>query len=147
MTKLKVKKLRTNVTLPEKAHATDAAFDLRASTITYDFLKGQIKVGTGIAVQPEPGYYCEVFPRSSVSKMKLQLANSVGIIDPDYTGEIILVFDYLSDGYNTMFGLIEEGDRIGQLIVKKLEPIELEEVTELDATKRSDGGFGSTGVK
>lgn len=144
MATFKVKKLRANSVIPTKAHDNDTGYDLYASEINLNFLKNQITVKTGIAVQPEPGYYCELYPRSSVCKHKLQLANSVGIVDESYTGELIMVFDFIGDG--VLVDILNIGDRVGQLVVRKRETAEFEEVTELDTTKRGDGGFGSTGA-
>ena len=144
MVNIKVKKLVDNATLPVKAHGTDAGYDLTAASVESDFLHNQIKVHTGIAIQPEPGYYCEIFPRSSVYKKQLELANSVAIIDSGYTGEIILVFDNI--GNTILHSKIEKGERIAQLIVRKQEDAVFEEVTVLDTTSRGEGGFGSTGV-
>jgi dUTP pyrophosphatase len=141
----KIKFTRPNATVPQKAHKLDAGYDLTAAAVEYNFLKNQVRVFTGISVTPPEGYYFEVFPRSSVSKLKLQLANSVGIIDPEYTGEIMLVFDYIGiEGQ--MRDLVSAGDRVAQLVLKKLEETEFHEVDELNTTSRGEGGFGSTGV-
>ena len=76
--------LESNSNLPEKAHETDACADLTATSITLD--KDYIEYGTGLKMLPPKGYFGLVFPRSSVSKYDLVLANSVGMID-EYTGE------------------------------------------------------------
>lgn len=145
MARIRIKKLRANSILPTKAFDTDVGYDLYASTIKHDFLHGQIVIGTGVAIQPESGYYVELMPRSSIHKYKLQLANSIGVIDPTYTGELILVFDYLGEG--KLIDILSEGDRVAQLVVRKQHTAEFEEVKELSMTLREDGGFGSTGVK
>jgi dUTP pyrophosphatase len=140
--KLKVKKLTPGAHLPIKAHATDAGFDLTAISeiVANEKDHGYLEYGTGIAVTPEKGYYCQVVPRSSVSKTGLWLANSIGIIDPDYTGEIKIRFKWVpgTKRYNI-------GDKIAQLIVLPLPQVELEEVNELQQTDRGSDGFGSTG--
>ena len=83
-----------------------------------------------------------VFPRSSVRKYDLSLANCVGVIDSGYRGEIILTF-------NKSMGLdsfkYKVGDRIGQLLIIPYPTIKLIEVEELSVTERNDGGHGHTG--
>ena len=155
MNKLKVRRLLETAKLPYRAHADDTGYDICATQVVDTNM--QVIVHTGISVQPESGYYVEVVPRSSISKKRLQLANSLGIIDAGYTGEIILVFnklplvDYLghvymppSDPFNHG---VTEGEKIAQLIIRRREDVEIVEVNGLEETKRSDAGFGSTGVK
>lgn len=86
---IRFKKLDEKAVVPSKAHKDDSGFDLTFITIK-KVVGDVIYFGTGIAVQPEPGYYFDVVPRSSISKWPLSMANSVGIIDRDYTGEIII---------------------------------------------------------
>jgi dUTP pyrophosphatase len=135
---LKVKKLRDNAELPNRSKVGDAGYDLTASTV--EDLGDRIKVGTGVAVQPAAGWYCEVYSRSSNVKKGVMLMNSVGIIDNGYTGEIFCVFTKTRPDAN-----INVGDRIAQLIPKQYARVELEMVEELDDTQRGAGGFGSTG--
>ena len=109
------------------------------------------------------------FPRSSVSKYNLVLANCIGLIDADYRGEILLRFKYIwqpedysiypylsNDGsplYNYIVGkpniekLYKKGDKVCQLKITRVEDVEFVLVNELDSTDRDDGGFGSTDVK
>jgi dUTPase len=140
----------------------------------------QYKTNLKVAVQKEEksltGFSVELidydilaFPRSSVSKYNLQLANSIGLIDADYRGELLLRFNYLwqpedynvytyesGDGsplYNYIGGklntnkIYKKGDKICQLKVTKVENVSFELVNELDSTNRGDGGFGSTDNK
>ena len=85
------------------------------------------------------GYY--LYPRSSISKTPLMMANSVGIIDYGYRGNI------MAKVYNTsdQTYVVKEGERLFQLCMPSLEPFNVEFVTELDSTERGTGGFGSTG--
>ena len=100
------------------------------------------------------------FPRSSVSKYNLVLANCIGLIDADYRGEVLLRFKYiwqpedyrirtdnLLEGHVNFNKLYNKGDKVCQLKVTKVEYVEFILVDELDATNRGDGGFGSTDVR
>ena len=100
------------------------------------------------------------FPRSSVSKYNLVLANCIGLIDADYRGEVLLRFKYqwqpedykirtdnLIEGNVNYNKLYNKGDKVCQLKVTKVENVEFVLVDELDATNRGEGGFGSTDVK
>jgi dUTP pyrophosphatase len=100
------------------------------------------------------------FPRSSVSKYNLVLANCIGLIDADYRGEVLLRFKYiwqpedykirtdnLFEGNVNFTKLYNKGDKVCQLKVTKVENVEFVLVDELDSTTRGDGGFGSTDTK
>lgn len=96
----------------------------------------------GVRIKPPSGYYTELIPRSSVSKTYQVMANSVGIIDPDYRGELALVMykiPFLSKLYKV-------GERAAQLILK-VKTSTVFVPNTLDSTKRGEGGFGSTGKK
>jgi dUTPase len=99
------------------------------------------------------------FPRSSISKYNLVLANCIGLIDADYRGEVLLRFKYIWQpedlniftekivgSYNTD-KIYKKGDKVCQLKVTKVENVEFVLVNELDTTDRGDGGFGSTDSK
>ena len=87
--KIKIKLLDDSAVVPSLAHETDSGYDL--TFIGIDSIYGDvIKFKTGISIQPPKNYYFEVYPRSSISKFPLAMANSVGIIDNGYTGEIIV---------------------------------------------------------
>ena len=103
-------------------------------------------VKTGLFVKIPEGYEIQVRPRSGLSaKSKLRIANSPGTIDSDYLGEIGIIIDNISDIYHH---LIKKGERIAQLVLKKVEQIEWEEVEEFsETTERNTGGFGSTNIQ
>jgi len=103
--------------------------------------RSTVKVSLGIAVAPDQkhGYY--LYPRSSISKTQLRLANSVGIIDAGYRGEICAMVDNITDTE----AQITKGQRLFQLCAPDLKPIIIEFVDNLDDTERGTGGFGSTG--
>lgn len=154
MARIKIKRLTKTAKVPSRAFVTDTGYDLYADNVEFMANPAQLKVHTGIAVQPEPGYYVEIYPRSSICKKYLQLANSVGIIDETYTGEIVLNFNMLPSYVDNLgnAGLrypasasISIGEKIAQLVVRKRIDADFIDVDSLDWTARGEGGFGSTG--
>jgi len=143
---LRVQRHYPGMPLPARAHASDAGFDLTAMEVE-PLRPGVFSFDTGIAVQVEAGYYCEVVPRSSIVKGDFLQANSVGVIDPDYRGRIRVVLRYV--GMAADGGAAEAralvGSRIAQLLVRRVEPVVIEAVESLEETPRGAGGFGSTG--
>ena len=131
---------------PRRMHATDAGADL-FSVLTVDIYPGEQKmVDTGVAVQIPEGFVGLVYNRSSQGKVGVQLANSVGVIDADYRGNIkVLLKNTGDDPY-----FIKQYDtRIAQLVIA---PVVLAEFgdfagseAEWNDTVRGTGGFGSTG--
>ena len=140
--KVRIKRLSENAVIPTYANPGDAGLDLVATYVKVeDHNKyGFFEYGTGLAVEIPEGYIGLIFPRSSISKTGMMLANAVGVIDSSYRGEIKLRFKYIS-GTNSY----EVGDRVAQLIILPYPIVEFEEVQELSETQRSSGGFGSTG--
>ena len=136
--KVNVKRLHPEAVVPSYNIDGDAGIDLTATTRTEQ--REYIEYGTGLAIKIPEGHAGLLFPRSSISKMALTLANSVGVIDSNYRGEVKLRFKdaMLGRTYNI-------GDRIGQLLILPYPKIELTEVEELSNTDRGNGGFGSTG--
>ena len=130
--------------LPSRAHATDAGLDLVAMAVE-PVRPGVFRVDTGVSVEPPPGYFCEVVPRSSIFKTDFMQANSVGIIDPDYRGRILIMLRYLGAGDGVAEAQALVGTRVAQLLVRKLELLDVEASDALDTTVRGSGGFGSTG--
>ncbi len=130
--------------LPKRGHESDAGIDLTAMAVTQKrpdiFL-----FDTGISIHLSPGYYVEIAPRSSIIKTDFFLANSLGIIDPDYRGRIFIPFRYVGsgDGMPAAQKLLQQ--RIAQMLVRKLETCRIEAVDSLEDTMRGEGGFGSTG--
>ena len=146
--KIRFKKLNPDAVVPTKAHSTDAAFDLTATTRSLDDY-GNVVYGTGIAVEIPHGYVGLVFARSSVAKKRLILSNGVGVIDSDYRGEVMLKFKptlaTAEQNLGTYDFIYQVGERIGQLMIVPYPDIEFEEADELTDTERGDGGYGSTG--
>lgn len=138
---IKIKKLVPEAVIPSYANPGDAGMDLTAinmNTVLEDGY-GYIEYSTGLALEIPKGYAGLIFPRSSISKTGLFLANAVGLIDSGYRGEILLRFKYIAG--STYYKI---GDRVGQIVIIKLPWVVLKEVEELDKTKRGGGGFGSS---
>ena len=156
MVEVKIKKLHKDAVIPKYETVGSVGMDLTAVSKEYDE-HGNVVFGTGFAIQIPTGYYADLRPRSSISKYDLVLANSVGTIDADYRGELILKFKPTSKlkphyhAVNTMEVVLPEfheeynvGDRIAQIIIKPYPKVSFVEVDELSETERGDGGFGST---
>ena len=132
--------------LPDYSTTASAGMDLRAnidSPITLNPLERTI-IKTGIFMQIPIGYEAQVRPRSGLAfKNGITVLNSPGTIDADYRGEIGVILTNLS---SEKF-VIEDGERIAQMVISKHEQAVWVEVEELEITERGGGGFGSTGVK
>ncbi|MDP6853249.1 MAG: dUTP diphosphatase [Candidatus Marinimicrobia bacterium] len=122
-------------------HDGDAGLDLYVLKDIH-FEPGETKaIKLGISCQPEDGRAYYLFPRSSISKTPLRMANSIGLIDGGYRGEIMAVCDNIkSEAYTA-----EKGQRLFQLVAADSSPIHFELVETLELTSRGSGGFGSTG--
>lgn len=138
---MKIKLLDKNC-IPVKAHTWDAGYDLRARRETSVFPQDTEFIPTGVCLQIPVGYVGLLFPRSSISKTPLRMANSVGVIDAGFTGEIQVPL-YNTDEVEIID--VEKYSRIAQLVIVPLADVSLELVNKLDDTERGDGGFGSTG--
>lgn len=139
--KVNVKRLVPEAVIPVKAHPTDAGFDLVAVSVEEDRKRNIVTYGTGLAIEIPAGYVGLLFPRSSVYKHQLELANCVGVVDASYRGEVFLKYRIVQphiSRYTT-------GDKVGQLIIIPIPEIELNEADELSDTDRGTNGFGSTG--
>ena len=100
-------------------------------------------IPTGFSISLPPGYEAQIRPRSGLARDHgVTLLNTPGTIDSDYRGEICVILANLGD---SPFA-VRRGDRIAQMVVAKVERAQLEEVEEIDETKRNAGGFGHTGI-
>lgn len=133
---VKFRKSKPDAQVPVKATEGAAGWDLFVQRISGS------SCYTGVHVEIPKGYVGLLFPRSSISKTKLWLANSVGVIDSDFRGEIRLEF-YAKD-WDEVDGY-KKGDRCGQLVVIPQPEVFFVEVEQLSETSRGEGGFGSTG--
>lgn len=137
---------RSHHPLPQYATALSAGMDLRAN------LDKPIHLGpmqrclvlTGLYIALPAGFEAQIRPRSGLALKKgITLLNAPGTIDADYRGEIGVIVMNCSD---TEF-VIEDGERIAQMVIARYETVEWNAVSELDETERGDGGFGHTGHK
>ena len=141
---IKFKKIKETAKAPERAHDSDAGFDLFCNGFNYPPSIDSmlfVEASTGIAIEIPDGYVGLVFPRSSISNTKHMLRNSVGVIDSGYRGEIKLRFSI--DDSDKKYRI---GDKIGQIVFLKLPEVSLVESTDLSSSDRSTGSFGSTGL-
>lgn len=129
--------------IPRRGTEGSAGFDLKVSEdFCVDYGK-TVKVGTGVCVEIPEGYVGLLVPRSSTYKHNLMLANTVGVIDSDYRGEIMLMIS--SVGKGTFIG--RRGDRLFQLVIVPAPKFTLSVVKSLQtSTDRGTGGIGSTGA-
>ena len=145
MQTLKVKKLRENAKMIQRATSGSAGMDLHAcidESVTIN--PGEIKViPTGLAIALESAnYVAYIYARSGLAiKHGITLANCVGVIDSDYRGEVCVGLTNISNEPYT----VTPDERIAQLVIAPVSMCEAVEVEELDSTERGAGGFGSTG--
>lgn len=138
---VKIKKIDPDAVIPKYAKPGDAGMDLVCTEVDLRADQGKIVYHTGLAMEIPPGHVGLLFPRSSVHKKSLSLANSVGVIDSGYRGEIKLIFKIQNDGE-----IYTLGDRIGQIMIMPYPEVNFVETEELGQTDRGAGGFGSTGA-
>ncbi len=138
--RLSIKRLSPSATLPTRAHDDDAGLDLYLSE---DLIVGPgqgAMASTGVAMAIEKGFVGMIADRSSLGKKGLKTAG--GIIDAGYRGEIKVIVRNLTVEEMRF----QKGERIAQLLILPIATPKVEEVNDLDQTKRGSGGFGSTGA-
>ncbi len=130
--------------LPTKGTQGAAAWDLYArEDRTVKAGDAPMLVPLGFRVEIPDGYHAKILPRSSTGlKTTLRMANSCGIIDSDYRGEVMMIAEAVREDWK-----IKAGDRVAQMLIEKNEPVVLVEADELSDTMRGAGGFGSTGKR
>lgn len=144
MMKVKVKRHPDypNAVLPIKAHPSDAGADLTVCAIDKFQKYDVVTYHSGLCFEIPEGYVGLLFPRSSIYKSGLELANCVGVIDSHYRGEVSakmrFVGTYESEPY-------EVGDRFCQLVIVPIPDIEYELAEKLSQTDRGEGSYGSSG--
>jgi len=166
-TKIKVELLTEEAQVPTRAHNTDTGYDLTFTGIE-KIVGDVIFFNTGLSLQPPKGYYFEVVPRSSISKLPLSMANSVGVIDESYTGEVLVpvrvhhqamggdparvtfpngivkVFGRRPQSMSSLADLVlKHKSKLFQAVLRKRNDCDFI-VQEIEETSRGEGGFGST---
>ncbi len=137
---LEVKLLSDKGIVPQKANRFDAGFDLYSSENTSIAPNARSLVGTDVAMAIPKGHVGLIWPRSGLA-VKLGIDVFAGVIDAGYRGEVkVCLYNSGSDTVE-----IEEGDRIAQLLIQKVDNFFIRKVQELDDTDRGSGGFGSSG--
>ncbi len=135
---------KSGLALPQYETAHAAGMDMRAFTPEEIVIKPmqRVLVPTGLHIELPVGYEAQIRPRSGLAyKHGISIVNSPGTIDADYRGEIKVLLINHSD---TDF-VINNGDRIAQMVIAKHETISWESVEELSDTARGEGGYGHTG--
>ena len=142
---LPIKRLDPEVVLPSYAYEGDAGLDLR-SNVDIDIAPFERKlIPTGLTVAIPEGFAGFVQPRSGLAlKSGLSMANTPGLIDSHYRGELKVIAVNL-DANEAIH--ISKGERVAQLVIQRVPVVSLMEVDELDETDRGTGGFGSSGVQ
>lgn len=127
--------------LPSKPSESDIGYDLTIVEKVKDLTDNTALYTTKLMVKPPKGYYIDIVPRSSLSKSGYMLANSVGIIDPSYRGELMIALTKISDLANE----IKFPFRCCQMVLRKAEYSTIQEYSAIDInTVRGEGGFGSS---
>lgn len=163
-----IKILDEKAEIPKRAHESDTGYDLKFIGIE-KIVGDVIYFKTGIAIAPPEGYYFEIVPRSSISKLPLEMANSIGVIDQHYRGEVLVPIRVthslmgqeqgnvtFPQGIVKIFGVrpqsmnavaqqvVSNKPKLCQMIMRKREDSLFVSVDSLDETIRGAGGFGST---
>ena len=127
---------------PQYKTAGSAGADLKVNDSVVLKPHHTLVVPTGVSLAIPEGYVGLVFPRSGLASKGVTLANSVGVIDSDYRGEIQVAL--VNNGYETV--RLNRGDRVAQIVFLPVYQFPFTIVQSLDTTARGTGGFGSTGV-
>lgn len=148
--RFEVFRLDPNAALPKRFHSTDIGYDVCACLVSETnrpitktiHQRGVTPVPTGLIVKPPPGFFLACCSRSGMAAQGLFVANAPGIIDPSYSGELIVLL--FNGSHETKY--VKHGDRIAQLV---LFPASYAAIAELKsrppAVERGEAGFGSTG--
>jgi dUTP pyrophosphatase len=128
--------------MPQRATPGSSGFDLYASLEVGEIIVGQypVLVPTGIAIEAPPGCDVQIRPRSGLARQGVLC--TYGTIDADYRGELMVTMYTMALDIEHR---IQDGDRIAQIVISKLEDATIEEAAELTETERGQGGHGSTG--
>ena len=144
MVRVLIKKLDPKVTLPSYKTKGASGMDLMAFVKEKIVIKSQTSalIPTGLSVAFSEDYEIQIRPRSGLAaKNNISVLNTPGTIDSDYRGELkIIIFNHSNHDF-----VVNNQDRIAQMVLTPITKMELEEANELPKTLRGEGGFGSTG--
>ena len=144
MVRVLIKKLDPKVTLPSYKTKGASGMDLMAFVKEKIVIKPQTSalIPTGLSVAFSEDYEIQIRPRSGLAaKNNISVLNSPGTIDSDYRGELkIIIFNHSNHDF-----VVNNNDRVAQMVLTPVAKMELEEANELPKTLRGEGGFGSTG--
>jgi len=144
MVKVLIKKLNPAVRLPEYKSSGASGMDLTAFIDKPISIKSKTSslIPTGLSIAFQEKYEIQIRPRSGLAaKNNITVLNTPGTIDSDYRGEIkVIIYNHGNDNF-----IINNGDRIAQMVLSPIIKMDLEEVKDLPKTIRGEGGFGSTG--
>lgn len=129
-----------NSVFPTRGNNFAVGYDLTAISVGKVVDSMTTLYDTGLVCKPPQGYYTEILPRSSLIKTGYMLSNSVGIIDPDYRGRLMIALTKVNPNAPDLVIPFTKC----QLVLRKFEEYHVEEVENLDETERGSGGFGST---
>ena len=152
--KIKINLLNDNAIIPSKAHASDACYDVVATSVTLS--EKYIEYGLGFSTEFDSNIVGNIYPRSSISNHDLIMCNAPGTIDSNYRGEWKVRFKLTPPNFlyfeknNIEYSKYEPkiynvGDKIAQISFHEIKNVEWEQVTTLETSDRGSGGFGSTG--
>ncbi len=131
---------RPDAVVPTRAYANDIGYDLTAISLDKKVNDNGYLFNTHVSVRPPDGFYLEILPRSSLSKSGYMLANSVGTIDPSYTGDLKIALVKVDPSAPNL----ELPFKLCQLVMRRAHQYEMAQVSSLEVTERGDGGFGSS---
>jgi dUTP pyrophosphatase len=138
--------------LPYRSRPEDVGFDLTARQVTPETQRATdiltFMVDFGVRIEPPAGYYAELIPRSSLTWTGFIMPNSVGVIDPDYRGILMMPLVYLGSPDQASIKSQElVGRRLAQLVLRPNYEVSVQrvDISELSATGRGESGFGSSG--
>ena len=134
--------LNNDAKIPKKQHPSDIGYDIYSVNEYNIFPKKVTKIETGVSIELPENYAGFILPRSGLAtKHSITSINSPGLIDPGYTGELIIpLINHSENTYN-----LKKGDRFAQLVIINVENVSFNAVDVLKKTDRSNKGFGSTG--
>ncbi|KAH9978074.1 dUTP pyrophosphatase [Lactifluus volemus] len=139
-TNLLIKRLSDKAKLPTRGSALAAGYDLYSAEKKVIPARGKALVDTQLSIAVPLGTYGRIAPRSGLAS-KFMIDTGAGVIDADYRGILfVLLFNHSDVDFT-----VEQGDRVAQLVIEKIETPSIVEVDDLEATVRGENGFGSTG--